>query len=309
MNWGTKLFRSLLLSLASNKIAEKLATRYGLKLGANRFIAGRTLDEAIDRVRALNAQGISVTLDHLGEGITRISEAAAYHAEYLALMASIAESNVQASVSLKPTQMGLKLDPEQCYANIRDIVAAARSREYFVTLDMEDTTCTDATLGLVRRLHAEGLDNVGTVIQAYLYRSLTDAEQLTREGIALRLVKGAYKEPRTLAFPKLSDVNDYFLRLIRVRLDHDVYTAIATHDERIIDWTKRYAEIHGIPLHRFEFQMLYGVRPHLQKQLADEGYTIRCYVPYGRMWYPYFIRRLAERPANALFILKYRFRR
>lgn len=309
MDWGTRIFRSLLLSLAGNKLAEKLAAKYGLKLGANRFIAGPTQGEALVRVRELNAQGICVTLDHLGEGIRRTTEAEVYRDEYIRLTESIHDTKVQATVSLKPTQMGLKLDPERCYANIRDIVAAARSRDNFVTLDMEDTTCTAATIDLVRRLHAEGLSNVGTVIQAYLYRSAEDVEQLTREGVALRLVKGAYKEPRTLAYPKLADVDANFLRLIKIRLDSEAYTAIATHDERIIDWTKRCADGNGIPLDRFEFQMLYGVRTQLQRKLAGEGYKVRCYVPYGRMWYPYFVRRLAERPANALFILKNRFRR
>lgn len=309
MGWGTKLFRSLLLSLAGNKLAEKLATKYGLRLGASRFIAGHTREEALDRVRALSVQGIDVTLDHLGEGITRISEADSYKAEYRRLSRLISENKLQAGISVKPTQMGLALDPERCYANLRDIVACARSYDIAVTLDMEDSSCTDATIGLVRRLHDEGFGNVGTVLQAYLYRSMTDIQQLTREGISLRLVKGAYKEPSTLAYPKLTDVNANFLRMIQHRLEHDAYTAIATHDERIIEWTKRYVATNAVPLQRFEFQMLYGVRTLLQKKLADEGYKVRCYVPYGRMWYPYFVRRLAERPANLLFILKNRFRR
>jgi len=309
MDLGTRIFRSLLLSLAGNRIAEKLAAKYGLRLGANRFIAGLTQDEALVRVRELNAQGIGTTLDHLGEGIRLAAEASGYRDEYIRLLDSIHDTQVQATISLKPTQMGLKLDSERCYANIRDIVAAARSRGNLVTLDMEDSTCTDSTIGLVRRLRTEGLNNVGTVIQAYLYRSEEDVRQLTREGVSLRLVKGAYKEPRTLAYPKLADVDANFLRLIKLRLDSGAYTAIATHDERIIDWTKRYAHAEGIPVDRFEYQMLYGVRQQLQQRVADEGYTVRCYVPYGRMWYPYFVRRLAERPANVMFIVKNRFRR
>ncbi len=309
MDWGTRIFRSLLLSLAGNKLAEKLAVKYGLKLGASRFIAGLTFEEALVRVGELNARGIGVTLDHLGEGVRVAAEAAVYRDEYIRLVEDIRVANLQATISLKPTQMGLKLDAERCYANIRGIVAASSSQDNFVTLDMEDTTCTDATIGLVGRLRAEGLSNVGTVIQAYLYRSEEDVKQLTREGVELRLVKGAYKEPRTLAYPKLADVDANFLRLIKLRLDSGVYTAIATHDERIVDWTKRYAKDGGIPLGSFEFQMLYGVRTQLQQRLADEGYTVRCYVPYGRMWYPYFVRRLAERPANVMFIVKNRFRR
>ncbi|MFC5531325.1 proline dehydrogenase family protein [Cohnella yongneupensis] len=309
MGWGTRLFRSLLLSLAGNKFAEKLAMKYGLKLGASRFVAGQSLDEALDRVQAMNAQGISVTLDHLGEGITRLEEATEFKAQYISLLEGIARRQVDSTVSLKPSQMGLKLDPEQCYANIREIVATARRYGNSVTIDMEDSSCTDATIELTRRLHDEGLDNAGTVIQAYLYRSLADIDTLTRCGVSLRLVKGAYKEPKQLAFPKLTDVNDNFLRMIKLRLDGGSYTAIATHDERIIAWTKQYVRTRDVPLDHFEFQMLYGVRTMLQERLAAEGYTVRCYVPYGKMWYPYFVRRLAERPANVWFIIKNRFKR
>ncbi|MFD0670645.1 proline dehydrogenase family protein [Cohnella sp. GCM10027633] len=308
MGWGTRLFRSMLLSLAGNPAAEKLAMKYGMKLGAGKFVAGETLEEALDRVQSLNGKGISVTLDHLGEGIKRLSEAADYAAAYDRLLAGIRERGVMATISLKPSQLGLTLDAERCYANIRDIVSSARRHGNFVTIDMEGSACTDATIGFVRRLHAEGLDNVGTVLQAYLYRSADDLESLTNERVHLRLVKGAYKEPKRLAYPKLSDVDGNFLRLIERRLGADAFTAIATHDERIIDWTKRFVDANGISSDRFEFQMLYGVRSQLQERLAAEGYAVRCYVPYGRMWYPYFVRRLAERPANALFIVRSLFR-
>jgi proline dehydrogenase len=306
MGLGTKLFRSILLSLAGNRIAKRLATKYGMRLGAGRFVAGVSVEEALLRTQAMNSQGIAVTLDHLGEGIAHLAEAVAFKEEYLRLLEEIARTNLKASVSLKPTQMGLLLDPEQCYANIREIVLTAKQYGNEVTLDMEDNSCTDGTIKLVRRLHVEGLSNAGTVLQAYLYRSMEDLETLTHDGIPLRLVKGAYKEPRRIAYPRLSDVNDIMLRLIEKRLESGVYTAIATHDERMIDWTRHYVRTRSIPLERFEFQMLYGIRTKLQQQLAAEGFTVRCYVPYGRMWYPYFIRRLAERPANLLFILKNR---
>lgn len=309
MGWGTIVFRSALLSLAGNRAARKLAGKYGLKLGARRFIAGLTLEEALSRSRELNARGISVTLDHLGEGISKLTEATAFAAAYAELLEGIAAAGVSGSVSLKPTQMGLGLDAEQAYGNVRGIAGVARRLGLSVTLDMEDSACTDATIGIVRRLREEGYDNVGTVLQAYLYRTTADLETLTRDGVELRLVKGAYKEPRRIAYPKLADVDDNFIRMIRARLDSGVYTAIGTHDDKIVAWTKAYAESRGIPRDRFEFQMLYGVRTALQEQLAAEGYAVRCYVPYGRMWYPYFVRRLAERPANLLFILRSGFRR
>lgn len=309
MGWGTMLFRSALLSLAGNRAARKLAGKYGLKLGARRFIAGLTLEEALARSRELNAQGIAVTLDHLGEGISRLSEASSFAGAYAELLEGIAAGGVTGSVSLKPTQMGLGLDAAQAYANIRGIADVAGRLGLSVTLDMEDSACTDATIDIALRLREEGYRNVGTVLQAYLYRTMADLEALTRRGVELRLVKGAYKESRRVAYPKLADVNVNFMRMIRRRLDSGVYTAIATHDDHIIAWTKDYAASRGIPRDRFEFQMLYGVRSALQEQLAAEGYAVRCYVPYGRMWYPYFVRRLAERPANLLFILRSGFRR
>lgn len=304
MDAMNRLFRSALLALAGNRAVEAFALKYGLRLGANKFVAGETREQALAQVRAMNAKGVTATLDHLGEGVRRLAEASAYKAEYLRLLADVAASGVNANVSLKPTQMGLELDRNGAYANIREIVSAARLTDCFVRIDMENSPYTTATLDFVRRLHAEGLDNVGAVIQAYLYRSEQDVRELTAAGVGLRLVKGAYKEPRTIAYPAMEDVNENFRKLIAIRLKSGVYTGVATHDEAIIAWTKKYAWDNGVPRNAFEFQMLYGVRTQLQEQLAREGYRIRCYVPYGRMWYPYFVRRLAERPANVLFILK-----
>ncbi|MFC5648224.1 proline dehydrogenase family protein [Paenibacillus solisilvae] len=304
MDVSTKLFRSILLTLAGNRAVESLALKYGLRLGASKFVAGETLEEALEQVRVLNRKGIVATLDHLGEGVRHLSEAASFQEEYLRLLDQIRITGLYANVSLKPTQMGLSLDPKAGYSHIHNIVIHAKSLGNFVRIDMENSPFTDATIELMRRCHAEGLTNVGTVIQAYLYRSEEDIRQLTAEGANLRLVKGAYKEPRAIAYPQLRDVDANFKRLIAYRLRSGVYTAVATHDENIINWVKSFINEERIPLSSFEFQMLYGVRTPLQEQLAREGYKVRCYVPYGRKWYPYFVRRLAERPANVWFIVK-----
>lgn len=304
MDWGTRLFRSMLLGLAGNRLAESLSNRYGMKLGAGRFVAGETLEEALEKIKALNAKGIAVTVDHLGESVRDPAEADNYRNEYLRLVDAIAREGVTGNVSLKPTQMGLSLDRDACLERIRAIAEAASRYGMFVRLDMENSPYTAATIDLVRALRREGLPNVGTVIQAYLYRSGKDVVELTAEGVNLRLVKGAYKEPPRIAFPNRRDVDANFRQLIGTRLDSGVYTAVATHDTDIIDWTKWYAKRKRIPRDRFEFQMLYGIRTPLQEELAREGYIVRSYVPYGRMWYPYFVRRLAERPANVGFIVR-----
>ncbi|NTZ18361.1 proline dehydrogenase [Paenibacillus sp. JMULE4] len=304
MDIGTRLFRSALLALAGNRVVGKMAHRYGMKLGASRFVAGETADEALLQIRRLNAKGISATLDLLGESIRDLAEADRFKREYVTLLERIHHDALDSNVSLKPTQMGLALDPAACYAHIRDIVEKAQQLTNFVRIDMENSPYTDDTIAMVHRLHAEGLTRVGTVIQAYLYRSRLDVRQLTKAKVNLRLVKGAYRELGHLTYRSMDDVNANMKRLIRVRLDAGVYTAVATHDEQIIAWTKTYARRNGIPASRYEFQMLYGVRVPLQEQLAREGYKVRCYVPYGRMWYPYFVRRVAERPANLWFVLK-----
>ncbi|WP_068619768.1 proline dehydrogenase family protein [Paenibacillus tuaregi] len=304
---GTELYRKVLLSVSGNKLVEKLSLKYGKKL-AGKFIAGDTLDEALDEIEALNRKGIMVTLDHLGEGIKRLSEANAYKEEYIKLVDGIAKRGVDSNVSLKPTQMGLALDPEACYENIRTIVMQARAHGNFVRIDMEDSPFTQATIDIVLRLHAEGLTNVGTVIQAYLFRTEDDVIQLIKAGVNLRLVKGAYKEPGTVAYQQMSEVIDNYKKIIRMHLDQGVYTAIASHDDRIINWVKEYARKHGIPKDAFEFQMLYGLRMNDQAQLAKDGYRIRCYMPYGTMWYPYYTRRLAEKPANLWMVVKNMFK-
>lgn len=307
MSIGTEMYRKTLLTVAGNKAVENLSIKYGKKL-AGKFIAGNTLEEALEEIRILNNKGIMATLDHLGEGITRLSEAALYRDEYLRLVDGIARQQADSNVSLKPTQMGLALDPEEGYQNIRAVAAQAKSHDLFVRIDMEDSPFTQATLDIVRRLHGEGLVNTGTVLQAYLHRTVEDTRDMIREGIRLRLVKGAYKEPATVAYQNASEVIEQFKLMIRHHLDQGVYTAIASHDDHIISWTKQYAKDRGISPDAYEFQMLYGLRMSEQERLAQEGYRIRCYVPYGTMWYPYYTRRLAEKPANLWMVVKNMFR-
>ncbi|EHB63631.1 MULTISPECIES: proline dehydrogenase family protein [Paenibacillus] len=304
---GTELYRKVVLTVSGNRLVKWLSIRYGKKL-AGRFIAGDTLEEALDEIERLNGKGILVTLDHLGEGITSLTEASAYREEYIRLVEGIANRGVQSNVSLKPTQMGLALDPQAAYENIRTVVRAAQRHGNFVRLDMEDSPFTQATIDMTLRLHKEGLTNVGTVIQAYLYRSEEDVRMLMKEGVKLRLVKGAYKEPGTIAYQKKQEIIGNYKNLIKLQLDQGAYTAVATHDNNIIDWVKVFAEQNRIKKDAFEFQMLYGLRMKDQARLAQDGYRIRCYMPYGTMWYPYFTRRIAEKPANLMMVLRNMFK-
>ncbi|UVI32453.1 proline dehydrogenase family protein [Paenibacillus spongiae] len=309
MDVGTRLFRSALLGLAGNRVARKFSERYGMKLGASRFVAGETMEAAIEQAKRINQQGVTVTLDYLGESVSSLEEAKGCELAYLDLLQAIRASGIDGNISLKPTQFGLAINEDSCLASIRKVTKEAACLGLFVRLDMEDSPWTDATLRIVRTLKAEGYKNIGTVIQACLYRSRQDVRALSAEGINLRLVKGAYKEPPSIAIPSKRKVDANMRHLIRTRLDSGVYTAIATHDEEIIRWVKSYTRTHNIPRTAFEFQMLYGIRTPLQAALAREGYTVRSYVPFGRSWYPYFVRRLAERPANVLFIARSLFKR
>lgn len=303
MTVGSEWYRKTMLSIAGQALVRSLTLKYGKRL-ASRFIAGQQLPEALATVKALNNNGIMATLDHLGEGIRHVSEAAGYRDAYRKLLSGIADHGVQSNVSLKPTQMGLALDPEACYAHIKAVVEHAASLGNFVRLDMEDSPHTEATLDIVRRLHGEGLRNVGTVLQAYLRRTEADAERCLTDGISLRLVKGAYKEPPSIAYQKSGEIAEQFKGLIRLHLDRGVYTAIATHDDALIRYVKRYAAERNIPSSEFEFQMLYGLRMNEHTKLARQGYRVRCYVPYGEMWYPYYTRRLAEKPGNLWLVVR-----
>lgn len=304
---GNELYRKVILTLSGNTIIKWLSIKYGRKL-AGRFIAGETLDEALDEIERLNQKGILVTLDHLGEGIRSLDEATGYREEYLRLVEGISKRGVESHISLKPTQMGMALDRKQAYTNIKLVVERAKEHGNFVRLDMEDSPFTQATIDMTRQLHKEGLTNVGTVLQAYLFRTVEDAKHLIEVGVPLRLVKGAYKEPADIAYQQKREVLDNFKKLIKLHFDQGAYVAIASHDDHIIDWVKVFAEQSRIDKQDYEFQMLYGLRMNDQAALAQDGYRIRCYLPYGTMWYPYFTRRLAEKPANLMMVLRNMFK-
>ena len=275
----------------------------GFKQVTQRFIAGENIDDALSAIRELNAQGVTATFDHLGESTTVAAQAAADTREYLHALRRIDETGIQSNVSAKPTQLGLDIDEELCYQNLRTIVAEAHRLGNFVRVDMEDTTKTDATLRILQRLRAE-YDNVGIVLQAYLYRTEKDLETVLAWGSRVRLCKGAYDESAEVAFADKAAVDANFIKLMQRLLTSGIYHGIATHDEKMIAATKAFARAANISLSAFEFQMLYGIRRDLQLGLAQEGYRVRTYVPYGEHWYPYFMRRLAERPANIWFIVK-----
>lgn len=304
---GTEFYRKVLLTVAGNKIVERLTLKYGKKM-ARKFIAGNTLEEALKETKRLNQLGVMVTLDHLGEGITSLEEATGYRDQYIQLLEGIHEHQVNANVSLKPTQMGLSLEPEACYTNVRSVAVRAKELGNFVRVDMEDSSFTQATIDMILRLHAEGLRNVGTVLQAYLFRTDDDVKALMKAGVNLRLVKGAYKEPASISSQRMSDIIERYKKMIKQHLDQGLYTAIASHDDRILNWVKDYAAKQRIPKDAFEFQMLYGLRMNDQAELAREGYRIRCYTPYGTMWYPYYTRRLAEKPSNLMMVIKNMFK-
>ncbi len=300
----TPLYRKFVLTVAANKMVTAGAQRFGMKLGASRFVAGEHLDMALDVVRDLNRRGILVTLDHLGEGVHEERVAREMCSAYLDLLDGIARTGVNANCSLKLTQMGLSFDRALTEEIVGTIVRKAAATGNFVRIDMENTPYTDATLEIYRNLRKQGFDHVGTVIQSYLFRSEQDIAELGRINANLRIVKGAYKEPPNLAFPRKSDVDESFRSIVKSRLMGGFYTAVATHDESIVNWTKELVRRERIDQSRFEFQMLYGVRMQWQEALAKEGYRVRTYVPYGRMWYPYFSRRIAESPGNLGFVLR-----
>ncbi len=302
------LLRDAFLAMSTNSLVRRFVVGFPLsRRVTRRFVAGETLEEAIALVKKLNAEGLSVTFDVLGEAVTKESEARSAKDEYLRALDAIATSKVSSEVSVKLSQMGLDISPDLCLDNMRQIVRKAKSIPTLVTIDMEDSKHTQATLNIFKTLREE-FDNVGTVIQAYLYRSEEDMKMLYAMGASIRLCKGAYKEPAEVAFPQKKDVDANYLKLEQIFLQPDgkptgAYLAVATHDEKIINWSKQYTTEHKIDRKRFEFQMLFGIRNDLQRRLAADGYTMRVYVPYGSHWYPYFMRRLAERPANVIFLV------
>ena len=275
---------------------------------AGRFVAGNTLDEAMAVCRTVHAEGFLVTLDYLGENVHSLEEAAMGRDACMRTLQSMHAAGMEPNVSVKLTQLGLDLSPAECERNVAALVEFASGSKGFVRVDMESSEYTDRTLQIVSRVHAR-YRTCGTVIQSYLKRSQTDVECLSRESIRVRLCKGAYLEPASVAFPAKEDVDKNYLALARQLLKEGTYPAIATHDEKMISGVKKFANNNGIAPDRFEFQMLYGIRRDLQRQLLAEGYRLRLYVPYGEAWYPYFMRRLAERPANVVFIARNLLRR
>lgn len=299
------LMRQAILSIARNPALRRVAVRRGMRLGVSRFVAGETLPTALLAVAELNRRGIWATLDHLGEYVSTAAEAAAATRACLEVLDGIRSQGLRCNLSVKLTQLGLDLDADLCRSHMRQLLTRAAEYGNFVRVDMEDSSRTDKTLALVRELIEEfGPERVGTVLQAYLYRTERDLRDLARRGGNVRLVKGAYMEPPDVAFPKKSEVDANFLRLIRRSMRSGLYTAVATHDEAIVAATRRFVADEEIGPDRFEFQMLYGIRRDLQARLVAEGYRVRVYVPFGQDWYGYFTRRLAERPANVAFVLR-----
>ena len=301
------LLRSAFIALSRNRLLRHFGERssVGVKL-SSRFVAGMEIEDALRVAEAVNRQGMSVTLDSLGESVTSETEAHQAAEVYHRLLDAIAQRKLNANVSVKLTQMGLQLSSDLAQGIAESLVQHARSVENFVRIDMEDSSLTQVTLDIVRRLHARpGLRGaIGIVIQSYLYRSQADIEQLLADGIRVRLCKGAYKEPPEVAFPKKAEVDSNYIRLSCMLLDSPIYHGLATHDEKMIAAAKDFAKQHRIDSGRYEFQMLFGVRRDLQRHLVRDGYNVRVYVPFGREWYPYFMRRLAERPANVFFLAK-----
>jgi proline dehydrogenase len=319
------MFRSFLISLSKAAWAKRLVTKWKFAwLAASRFVAGNSIHEAVLVVRELNAKGMNVTLDHLGESTTTHGEAIKATEDILELLDQIESAGLRANVSVKLTQIGLTLSEELCSQNLERILSRAGQYRNFIRIDMEDTPYTEKTIRLYWNMRAKGFNQTGLVIQSYLMRSEKDVQELLAEQTRIRLVKGAYKEPPELAFPRKKDVDSNFDLLTHKILETAVkigspdlsadgrippLTALGTHDLKRIQLAKDYATRLGLPKQALEFQMLYGIRRDLQSQCVNEGYPVRIYVPYGTHWYPYFMRRLAERPANVWFFVSNFFRR
>jgi len=301
------LSKSFFHALARSASLEKLASRYGMsgRTGfARRFIAGETADEAIAQAREIQASGLLLTLDQLGESITTLGEAEAATAVYLTLINKIRAAGIDRNISIKPTQLGLDIDPAVCVDNVKRILSLAREHDFFVRIDMENTPYIQKTLDMFSAVWNQGFRNTGVVLQSAVFRSEEDAKAVSALGARVRLVKGAYKEPGAVAYQAKADVDNAYVRIMKYLMMGGHYPAIATHDPKMIDATRAFATEKGIGKDRFEFQMLYGIRRDLQTSLMAEGYRMRVYVPFGKQWFPYFMRRLGERPANVGFILK-----
>jgi proline dehydrogenase len=300
---GGLLLRETLSFLAGNATLRRTARANPIaRRLASRFVAGETLAQVMTVVRQTNGAGMMATLDYLGENVTTREEAVTAATSYVRALDFIADQGVDANVSCKPTHLGLDLGEDVAESMIRRVVETAEARDSFVRVDMEGSRYTDVTLELTKRMHAQ-YGHVGAVIQSCLYRSADDVRDLCRTGIRIRLVKGAYLEPPTIAFPRKHDVDENYRRLTELMLDGGIYPAFATHDPILIEFVKDRAASMGRKADEFEFQMLYGIRRDLQRRIRDEGYRMRLYIPFGTQWYPYLMRRLAERPANLMFIV------
>jgi proline dehydrogenase len=298
--------RSALIYLSQHEGLKDFATRFkAFKKITTRFVAGEDIDEAVDAIRKINASGCSASFDHLNESVGSAEETKSEVAEYLRILEQIDSTGINSNASIKLSQFGLEIDPELAYKNARVVVEEAARRNNFVRVDMEGSAVTQATIDIFKRLRAEfGLNNVGIVLQSYLYRTYEDAQELLKIPARIRICKGAYSEPPEVAYPEKKDTDENYVRVMKLLLSSGVYHGIATHDPKMIEATVQFAQQEGIGKDAFEFQMLYGVRRDLQTQLARDGYNMRVYVPYGKHWYPYFMRRLAERPANIWFVTK-----
>ncbi|HKE84241.1 MAG TPA: proline dehydrogenase family protein, partial [Vicinamibacterales bacterium] len=283
--------------LSRSATLKRFASKYGMRPGgfARRFIAGETVDEAIEAARALEAKGFHLALDYLGESVSTIPKAAAAAREYIRLMEVIEAAGIERNISLKLTQLGLSIDRATCVDNLRRILEPAARHQFFVRIDMENSPYTDVTVQVFETLWHLEFRNVGLALQSSLFRTEQDVRRLNELGARVRLVKGAYKEPSDIAFEQKADVDAAYLRQMRLLLDHGTYPAIATHDPEIIREACAYTTERRISNDRFEFQMLYGVRRDLQTELVAAGYRVRVYIPFGREWFPYFMRRLGER--------------
>jgi len=313
------MFRSLFILLSKASWAQKLIMSLGFaRFMATRFVAGDYIDDAVEAIKSLNARGILATLDHLGENTTNAGEAENSAKAIKGMLDAIVNSGIKSNVSIKLSQIGYNLGGDICINILRDILTYAKKNNIFIRIDMEDSSTVDNTLAYYTTMRKEGLDNVGLVMQSYLYRSEKDIRKLMDLYTPIRLCKGAYKEPASVAFPSKADVDKNYDLIASILLDTSLdetapkqsengyfppLPALATHDEKRIDFVKQYSAKKHIPSSNFEFQMLYGIRRDLQETLVKEGFGVRIYVPFGTQWYPYFMRRLAERPANLWFML------
>jgi proline dehydrogenase len=299
--------KAVFFALSRSGTLKRLAATYGMRSPdgfARRFIAGDTVEEAIEAARSLQSQGLLLTLDYLGESVRTLEEADAATREYIRLLDVIVASGIERNLSLKLTQLGAGVDRATCVDNLRRILEPGGKHGFFVRIDMENSPWTELTIDIFETLWQQDYRNIGIALQAALYRTEQDVRRMNELGARVRLVKGAYKEPHTAAYQHKTDVDAAFLRLMRVLLDAGTCPAIATHDPVMLEETEGYATRRGIGKDRFEFQMLYGIRRDLQASLVAKGYRMRVYVPFGRQWFPYFMRRLGERPANLGFVIR-----